>query len=266
MATRRRGFTLIELLVVIAIIAILASILFPVFAQARSKARQISCVSSIKQWGTAAMMYSQDYDERYTQFFRQMNGVRPNADYTYTNGFNPNGFYWHETIFPYIKNYNSLLCQEARGGLNPFCLPYGWNWAYVKSNSIAEYQFPSETMLIADGRGRLSAASDRTFCASISARLQGQPCADCIDESKYVYAHGLIPPASAATTPANVNMATNYSVSSRHQGKATLLFMDGHAKVYDANEVNKCNNLWDGDGAAGPCRVGRGSKYNTAYN
>jgi prepilin-type N-terminal cleavage/methylation domain-containing protein len=60
----RRGFTLIELLVVIAIIAILAAILFPVFAKAREKARQSSCLSNIKQIGLAALAYVQDYDER----------------------------------------------------------------------------------------------------------------------------------------------------------------------------------------------------------
>ncbi len=62
---QRRGFTLIELLVVIAIIAILAAILFPVFAQAREKARQTTCTSNLKQIGTAFMMYVQDYDETY---------------------------------------------------------------------------------------------------------------------------------------------------------------------------------------------------------
>src|SRR5436853_4498579 len=61
--TGRRGFTLIELLVVIAIIAILAAILFPVFAQARAKARSISCMSNARQVGTAFHMYVQDYDE-----------------------------------------------------------------------------------------------------------------------------------------------------------------------------------------------------------
>ena len=59
----RRGFTLIELLVVIAIIAILAAILFPVFAKAREKARQTSCLSNLKQLGLSFLMYAQDYDE-----------------------------------------------------------------------------------------------------------------------------------------------------------------------------------------------------------
>src|SRR5580700_6968958 len=66
--SHRLGFTLIELLVVIAIIAILAAILFPVFAQAREKARAISCLSNMKQIGTAEQMYIQDYDEK--TFFR----------------------------------------------------------------------------------------------------------------------------------------------------------------------------------------------------
>src|SRR5881396_3133319 len=61
----RRGFTLIELLVVIAIIAILAAILFPVFAQARAKARQATCMSNLKQLALGALMYGQDFDETY---------------------------------------------------------------------------------------------------------------------------------------------------------------------------------------------------------
>jgi prepilin-type N-terminal cleavage/methylation domain-containing protein/prepilin-type processing-associated H-X9-DG protein len=65
MSRKRRGFTLIELLVVIAIIAILAAILFPVFAQARDKARQATCLSNLRQIGNVLMMYSQDYDETY---------------------------------------------------------------------------------------------------------------------------------------------------------------------------------------------------------
>lgn len=67
--SRAKGFTLIELLVVIAIIAILAAILFPVFAQAREKARAASCLSNCKQLGTAAMMYSQDWDEKFPRHY-----------------------------------------------------------------------------------------------------------------------------------------------------------------------------------------------------
>ena len=82
----RRGFTLIELLVVIAIIAILAAILFPVFAQARDKARMATCLSNCKQIGLATMMYAQDYDERLPiiSFGGQ---YRPAAECRYRRGY-----------------------------------------------------------------------------------------------------------------------------------------------------------------------------------
>ena len=92
--SERRGFTLIELLVVIAIIAILAAILFPVFAQAREKARQIACLSHAKQIGTATMMYTQDYDEMY-----------PSAHW---------GIYF-VSIQPYTKNEQLWACPSHSG-------------------------------------------------------------------------------------------------------------------------------------------------------
>jgi len=88
------------------------------------------------------------------------------------------------------------------------------------------------------------------------ASVINQPCADCIDEGKYIYAHGLYPPAAAATSPEKVDLNANYSVSPRHFGKANIVFMDGHVAARGAVEVNRCNNTWDGDGIAGPCRVG----------
>src|SRR5437868_4159088 len=88
---RSKGFTLIELLVVIAIIAILAAILFPVFAQAREKARAITCVSNLKQIALATLMYSQDYDEKYFSGWGSGGGPEPGV------------IVWRVAILPYVK-------------------------------------------------------------------------------------------------------------------------------------------------------------------
>src|SRR5260370_5113059 len=96
------GFTLIELLVVIAIIAILAAILFPVFALAREKARQITCLSNQKQLGTAMSMYLQDYDERF-----------PNWRTTVPVTVEPTGkITWVENMQSYCKNTKIWSCPS----------------------------------------------------------------------------------------------------------------------------------------------------------
>ncbi len=109
----RRGFTLIELLVVIAIIAILAAILFPVFAKAREKARQASCLSNLKQIGVALMSYLQDYDERLP------------ATYFYAAG--NTGLYWPmDVLQPYIKNWQVNICPSYKwSGGYPHVRPPG---------------------------------------------------------------------------------------------------------------------------------------------
>jgi prepilin-type N-terminal cleavage/methylation domain-containing protein/prepilin-type processing-associated H-X9-DG protein len=113
---RRSAFTLIELLVVIAIIAILAAILFPVFAQAREKARAISCLSNTKQIGTAAMMYAQDYDEtlvpagmRYAHQHDLCLDGNTNFDG------NPHAWVdWETPLVPYIKTTQVFICPDRR--------------------------------------------------------------------------------------------------------------------------------------------------------
>ncbi len=112
MFTNRRGFTLIELLVVIAIIAILAAILFPVFAQARDKARQTSCLSNQKQVGTAILMYVQDYDERL--FFYPSTTIpsrsRTGAVLPSSTSINP--VRWWNALMPFMKNTQILVCPS----------------------------------------------------------------------------------------------------------------------------------------------------------
>src|SRR5947209_19553868 len=98
MTRRKWGFTLIELLVVRAIIAILAAILFPVFAQAREKARMISCLSNTKQLGTAVIMYCQDYDETYSP---NLYVLPPNLVYSF-----------YDFHAPYLKNTGVMVCPS----------------------------------------------------------------------------------------------------------------------------------------------------------
>ena len=109
-----KGFTLIELLVVIAIIAILAAILFPVFAQAREKARAASCTSNLKQIGLSVRMYLQDYDETYLPWGQSVT-ASPAA-----------------ILDPYIKNYQVWVCPSetnanVRKNLNPTYVSYMFN-------------------------------------------------------------------------------------------------------------------------------------------
>ncbi|BCM92543.1 hypothetical protein IAD21_04425 [Abditibacteriota bacterium] len=111
MSPRRSAFTLIELLVVIAIITILAAILFPVFARVREKARQTTCQSNLKQFGSAILMYSQDYDEKMPLAITHINEIGP---YT-SQANNVAEFGIHMEIMPYIKSREVFHCPDDNG-------------------------------------------------------------------------------------------------------------------------------------------------------
>jgi prepilin-type N-terminal cleavage/methylation domain-containing protein/prepilin-type processing-associated H-X9-DG protein len=210
----RRGFTLIELLVVIAIIAILAAILFPVFARAREKARQTSCLSNVKQNTLAFMMYAQDYDETY-----------PIA-YYYSPGFGDEyGWDFHINygagtsslglIGPYTKNEQINACPSGKGlpGAGRPYTGYAYNTTYIGHGQLemvpvpaglAEVELPAETVLLCD-----SAYWD----AWGSGGLAG---------NNYL---------RAPNDPFRVAWGTGANVHFRHNGTANVGYCDGHAKA-----------------------------------
>lgn len=167
----KKGFTLIELLVVIAIIAILAAILFPVFAQAREKAMQTSCLSNLKQLGTGLTLYKDDWDETYPPIVIQENGqfidmttaanktkypnypgaygcvmcIPPNCN-SFGASIDNHYFCWMDSIFPYVKNVDMYVCPSNEG-----CIGYGINpqmaeVAETQVKNSSEKVFASDTI------------------------------------------------------------------------------------------------------------------------
>jgi prepilin-type N-terminal cleavage/methylation domain-containing protein/prepilin-type processing-associated H-X9-DG protein len=140
----RRGFTLIELLVVIAIIAILAAILFPVFARAREKARQASCQSNLKQLALAMLMYAQDYDET---FAGECSCGCPHVDYTC----------WRDRMYPYVKNLQIFQCPSHTIGLgtpDQIAGNYGIACHVVSGRKLSEVRRPAEVAMLAESYGQ----------------------------------------------------------------------------------------------------------------
>jgi len=202
---KRHGFTLIELLVVIAIIAILAAILFPVFARAREKARQTACLSNVKQIMLGVLMYAQDYDETFpvaSHWVSYDNNV-PSTTYTY----------WFESIFPYVKNEQIFTCPSQNSGSYAAAAPgYGWNYSEFGyrtsagnltnnySTALAAIDSPSETIVMGD-----SEDSDARGNAG----------------SYFLYRR------HSTYTP------------SRHNGGGNMGFADGHAKWYSESALQQ---------------------------
>ena len=134
----KRAFTLIELLVVIAIIAILAAILFPVFAQAKEAAKKTQCLSNTKQMGTSIQMYLTDYDDTYSQAYYYPNDNSSAGGYTH----------WSGTLQPYIKNFDMFRCPSDKSqGLAPTDfvgnnLGYGVPAGQTSQNPLQDLQAP----------------------------------------------------------------------------------------------------------------------------
>jgi prepilin-type N-terminal cleavage/methylation domain-containing protein/prepilin-type processing-associated H-X9-DG protein len=263
----RRAFTLIELLVVIAIIAILAAILFPVFAQAREKARQTSCLSNLKQMGTAVLMYVQDYDEMYPP-----NSYSAPSGFTYSNT-----YYWffglimqsggaaklipsYGLVQPYVKNGQVQACLTAGNmtpgsGGAPFTIdvtdaPLGYD-----KNVLLVYSIPTATSGVSYGPFRSLAAWPQPAESVLMADAGGT-------SSTF---NGITPP--RRLSPSGV--LTFPQTAGRHPGIASnVLFQDGHVKVMRLNQTGitasavsqKLGNLL-GPGISDPLAVGANYYY-----
>lgn len=156
--TTKVGFTLIELLVVIAIIALLAAILFPVFARARENARRASCQSNLKQLALGIIQYTQDYDEKLP-----IATYDDGASHTYPNGSTGTQMLWWHMIYPYVKSSQIFNCPSNSagvylGGYN--WVPgtgtsYGYNWYFNNFTpfSVAAIPQTAVTVLLSDTLG-----------------------------------------------------------------------------------------------------------------
>jgi len=210
--TARRGFTLIELLVVIAIIAILAAILFPVFARAREKARQSSCLSNVKQIGMGVLMYIQDSDERFPPKWWYYVHT-PGVAYPLTTNY----MTWAEMIASYVKNDQLFQCPNYQPSQTmmpystfPFAYNYnGANPQYTNDYTTAGLDYapmgdiraPATTVMIYDGW-----TMDSWWVPSDQAALiSGQPGSQ------------------------NFNY-TYWNIVKRHNDGCNICYVDGHGK------------------------------------
>ena len=224
---RSAGFTLIELLVVIAIIAILASILFPVFARARENARRTSCLSNMKQLGLAVLQYTQDYDERFVPQNIHTTGYSTAPPYSRPRG-------WADALYPYTKSLQVFQCPSERQGpsedpmdsvadpgsfsdyaINERIADAGGNGAALAS----QIPRPSLTILLTDSVGATSTATNEGCIVSVD-------CAAVNINGK-------------ALMPDTGGIAPNIPRPSeaRHLGGHNVGFVDGHAKWYKNNEA-----------------------------
>jgi len=218
------GFTLIELLVVIAIIAILAAILFPVFAQAREAARKVSCLSNTKQIGLGLQMYATDYDDRIVPNNNQVTG---SASSTWLA--------WPDFLQPYVKNDQIFVCPDSvKNGSAPTdqLKTYGGRQvSYVINN----YYFSDETLGMlfekANNNGRQPSS-----LASIEDVVGTVFCADGGDADGNTGSSGTAQ--LAKVSPEKLNQTASPPTFTtgqgdfiaRHQAGLCATFFDGHSK------------------------------------
>jgi prepilin-type N-terminal cleavage/methylation domain-containing protein/prepilin-type processing-associated H-X9-DG protein len=246
---RRQAFTLIELLVVIAIIAILAALLFPVFARARAAAYKASCTSNLRQLAMGFTQYFQDYDETFPP-----NGVR------HITGLDALDKLWIRQIQPYVKNNGVLHCpadnvtnaqrtfsdalpgEQNRPGLP--ALSYGANWDMMSAATfgepearIAAVAYPALTLLVSD-------CTEPWAFGPVYVDTDYQGCTDSkgVRWSHIAYANG--PPVAVSFTVCHGGRSG--MGHERHGDGSNIAYMDGHVHFLRADAFVNRSETRDG--------------------
>lgn len=217
----KRAFTLIELLVVIAIIAILAAILFPVFAQAKEAAKKTSCLSNVKQQALAFTMYANDYDD-YTLMFKNGATVAANGAWGGSGG------EWYDLLQPYIRNFQVVFCPDRNlidngdKQYEPFSASgtyyepgYGYDDGFVSDSGFgltSQLVLPGTTKTYRPGKNLSMILTPADMVAFGDSYDQGSM-SDAMDN---IFSG---PDGPTATSKI------------RHNGKLNFAFVDGHAKL-----------------------------------
>lgn len=222
---KKNAFTLIELLVVVAIIAILAAILFPVFARARENARRSSCQSNLKQIGLGIFQYTQDYDE-----------TMPSA---WIGGGYPGTARWMDLTQPYIKSTQIFNCPSDSGMGLPYAVgdttkygSYAYNGTYYDSPTVDNGTTVNGVSKGPNGRSIASIAAVSTTLLAADA----DTAADGVDSFQSAWA-------SLGDDPGGVDNSTSpkrfQRLRERHLETLNVLFCDGHVKALRLDAVAK---------------------------
>ncbi|MCW3062227.1 MAG: prepilin-type N-terminal cleavage/methylation domain [Capsulimonas sp.] len=246
--SNQNGFTLIELLVVIAIIAILAAILFPVFAKAREKARQISCASNLRQIGLGFMQYTQDNDENYP---------------TGSAGFLGQG--WAGTVYPYVKSTGVFKCPDdstgpqTNGAIVSYPVSYGGNLNFLRTDggnandphtgqALASLNSPAKTVLLCEITGIFGPilnTKEQGGVANVVSAVTNGP----TDGQIYAFSDDPVKPGGHMQTgclggydcTASVQRPNGLGFNAKtglHTDGSNYLLADGHVKWYKGSSVS----------------------------